>query len=151
MTTYFTADLHLGTRQEYGTIEEHDAIIIDNINRLVARNDRLIILGDFKHPAKYRCSINCHRVFFALGTYARLPGILVKLAQGEVWCSHSPYCYCPVDNYGGYHAYGNAYQSRELATTGPRRSMDVGVDNAKFLFGSRRPISEGEFFATCQT
>ena len=171
MVTYFTADLHLGcnnlrkhTRPEYGTIEEHDDTIIANINRQVARNDRLIILGDFclKKPGKYRYRINCRQVFFILGNHDKEAqiravfggnvwlGKLVKLPRGEGWCSHYPHCYWPESHHGSFHCHGHTHhnQAHEAAMDllGPRRSMDVGVDSAKALFGSHRPITEDELF-----
>lgn len=54
MTIYFTSDLHLGhddvlafAQRPWGSIEEHDVAIIDNINDTVGDGDALYILGDF--------------------------------------------------------------------------------------------------------
>ena len=51
--TYITSDLHLGHNQPFvyeprgfSSIEEHDAAIIENINKVVGENDTLYILGD---------------------------------------------------------------------------------------------------------
>jgi len=56
MSTYFISDLHLGHKQilEFAgnfrtwatTVEEHDEVLIDRINSVVTKRDKLFILGD---------------------------------------------------------------------------------------------------------
>lgn len=172
MKTWFTSDLHLGceglvkaTRPEFSSVEEHDDALIDNINRMVDRDDRLVILGDFcfKKPGKYRPRIRCRNIFFILGnhdnehkTRAVFGGNvwtakMVKLKGGHVWCSHYPHCYWDRSHYGTYHAYGHLHYNigheHDMYCAFPqRRSMDVGVDAAIAILGEYRPFLEDEFF-----
>lgn len=55
MTTFLTSDLHFGHRnilhigkgRPFKTIEEHDQVLIDNWNSVVASGDLVYVLGDF--------------------------------------------------------------------------------------------------------
>lgn len=54
MALFFTSDLHLGheaiiemTARPFASVEEMNAVLIDNINETVSANDTLFILGDF--------------------------------------------------------------------------------------------------------
>jgi len=172
MTTFFTSDLHFGcdglieaTRPEFGSTEQHDDTLIDSINRVVGRNDRLVILGDFcyKKPGKYRQRLVCRHHFFILGNHDKEKQTravfggnvwlakMVKLKGGMVWCSHYPHCYWPQSHYGAYHAYGHLHNNTNheedmRMAAWDRRAMDVGVDHARLVLGEYRPFSEDEFF-----
>lgn len=61
MAVYFIADTHFGHsniiryRDQFSSIEEHDAAIMDNILSVVGKRDSLYILGDaFVGPSSYR-------------------------------------------------------------------------------------------------
>lgn len=61
MRTFFISDLHFGhknllkfERTEFATIEEHDAFLIEQINKIVKLTDTLYILGDIGNPEKIR-------------------------------------------------------------------------------------------------
>ena len=172
MKTFFTADLHFGcdhlrkhTRSEYRTIEDHDEAILQNLNEVVMRRDRLVILGDFcfTKPGRYRPRIKCAHIFFILGNHDKplqtrnvfggnvWDTKVISLERGHVFCSHYPHCYWPQSHYGFHHAYGhlhwNAEHEERMNLAFPeRRSMDVGLDNAKRILGEHKPFSEDLFF-----
>lgn len=162
---WFTADLHFGctklvenTRPEFATIEEHDTYILTQINSSVGRKDRLIICGDFcrNNPQKYRQRIKCKNVWLILGNHDKpswgkhfsecFLGRMIKLTHGfEVWASHYPHAYYSKSHYGAGHVYGHCHSQREdtLDAIWPeRRSIDIGVDNARKLLGDYRPFDE---------
>jgi calcineurin-like phosphoesterase family protein len=170
MKTFFTSDLHFGcenlrkaTRSEYATIEEHDAAILDGINRTVDRRDRLILLGDLclKKPGRYRQHIRCRHIVYLLGNHCKEAQIRAvfggqvyqqKIIKGEYerfFCNHYPVSYWDRCHYSVPAVYGHLHDNLEKeaimdkAFPG-RRSMDVGVDAAKRLLGGHRPFSEAE-------
>jgi calcineurin-like phosphoesterase family protein len=167
MTTFFTADMHLGcdkliehTRPRFLSMEHHDNHLIDGLNWKVGRNDTLVIVGDFckEKPGKYKERIICKNVFFILGNHDQEAKILrvfggnvwrrkiVKVGQDRVVCDHHPSCYWDRSHYGVYHAYGHLHYNAEreaamdLGFPG-RRSMDVGVDAAFHHLGDYVPFS----------
>lgn len=169
---WLTSDQHFGcaklvshTRKVFSSIEEHDAVVMDTLNKYVQKNDTLVIIGDFckEKPGRYRSLIQCKNIFYVLGNHDREPKIravfggnvwtqrMVKLSTGDrVLCAHHPQCYWDRSHYGVYHAYGHLHwnMEREAAMNRGfpgRRSHDVGVDMAYSLFGEYRPISEPEF------
>ena len=172
MKTFFTADLHFGcdhlrehTRAEYRTIEDHDEAILQNLNEVVMRRDRLVILGDFclEKPGRYRPRIKCAHIFFILGNHDKpqktrnvfggnvWEGRTVKCDRGNVFCSHYPHAYWDDSHYGVCHAYGHLHYNQDhedrMDLAFPeRRSMDVGIDNAKRILGEHRAFTEDEFF-----
>ena len=169
---YFTADLHFGcaklvdaTRPGFLDVEEHDNELVYQINSMVGRNDRLVIVGDFCHskPGRYRPRITCRHIDFILGNHdseAKIRNVfggnvwqqrMIKLTTGDkVWCSHYPTCFWDMCHWGAYHAYGHIHYNpirESMMDRGMpgRRSMDVSVDAAKRLLGDWRPFSEIEF------
>lgn len=178
MKTFFTADLHFecprlveNTRLAWTTVEDHDQLLIDNINEDVGRSDRLMILGDFCGPKasaeKWRQKIVCRNIWIILGNHDKRgkmerafgngrvrDTMLLKLGTQEdrrlVWCSHYPHCHWPHSHYGSYHIYGHTHSQKEdeLNHMMPdRRSMDVGVDNIWQMSGDARVIQDCELFA----
>jgi len=169
---WFLSDPHFGcaklvenTRTEFGNVDEHDNYLLMMINGMVKDNDTLVIIGDFckEKPGRYRPKLKCKNIFFVLGNHDKECKIkavfggnvwtrrMVKLSGGQkVLCDHHPACFWDGCHNGTYHAYGHIHNSEEreammdLGMPG-RRSMDVGVDMAKRLFGAYRPISELEF------
>jgi calcineurin-like phosphoesterase family protein len=169
---YFTSDTHFGcdklvenTRPQFTDCKQHDDHLIDMINSTVDRNDTLVIVGDFckEKPGLYRPRIRCRHIQFILGNHDKEKKIravfggnvwqqrMVKVGDQRVWCSHFPTCYWDRSHYGVAHAYGHLHYNREREQAMDkgmpgRRSMDVGVDAAKTLFGEYKPISSGLFF-----
>lgn len=84
MRIFATADTHFGEpkilgvghRYQFHDIGEHDDHLISQINTYVAREDRLIVVGDFGHE-KYRHRINCKEVILIRGNHdAKIPKCL---------------------------------------------------------------------------
>lgn len=171
MNKYFTADPHFGhTRilellgRPFKTIEEHDEHLLNNINKIVpAKGSILYMLGDFtfKDYEKYRKRIRCEDVRFIIGNHdpERFEGVwphAIEIRFGDAnhaWLAHYPHYTWPRSHYGSYHFYGHCHTMREytLDTMFPdRRSMDVGVDAAKFLLGEFQPFSEGQLLSILQ-
>lgn len=118
MNIYITSDLHFGHQQSFlyeprgfSNIEEHDKIIIANINETVEENDTLYILGDLMlNDTTYgmEClkQIKCQNIHIILGNhdsnarielYKTLPNIstinyatLLKYKKWNFMLSHYP-------------------------------------------------------------
>lgn len=170
MRTYFTADLHFNCpglveqTRPWTTVEDHDQYLLDCINEVVGRRDRLIILGDLckGRPFKWRQKIVCTNIWFVLGNHDNRnqtancfgadrtrDSLMVKLSpECRVFCSHYPHAHWPSSHHGVCHAYGHVhgYKEEQLNEFYPeRRSIDVGVDNAANYYGKPWPFSQ-EFF-----
>jgi calcineurin-like phosphoesterase family protein len=170
MTTFFTADLHLDhenilkiTDRPFTSVLDHDEHVLENINRLVGRTDRLFVLGDvaWHSIGNHIDRIVCKDIHLVWGNHDRANfGKKFKTAEDvaeikigakpnehKVWLSHYAHAYWPCSHRGSFHLYGHTHRQREetLDTLFPgRRSMDVGVDNARHLLGEMRPFSEHE-------
>lgn len=166
MKTYFTADTHLAhegilgiTARKFSSIEAHNDVILENLNRTVGEHDRLFVLGDFCWRAEesWVAKIRCKNLHLIYGNHdkAKLGRLFktaedvceLKLQDHKIFLSHYPHAFWPSSHYGALHLYGHVHSTREetLDAAFPgRRSMDVGVDNAKLLLGIHRPFSEDE-------
>lgn len=174
MTTWLTSDWHLRHKKildvarrgrEFSCIEDHDAYIIDQTNKYVTKQDRLIVLGDVTGDKQWREGLpllnklvcrNRHLVignhdvnevkkYFA--TVQQLWDITVGPDKLRLFLAHYPLCYWPASHYGSMHAYGHMHDQREKtldACFPGRRSTDVGLDTARRLLGEMRPFSEHE-------
>lgn len=165
MITHFTADLHLEHEgiikmacRPFRDIDAHNRYMISQINKYVSQNHRLIIAGDLAWRGwnDWRPRINCKNVHIVWGNHDRpnfaktattaADHALVKISLDvDVFVSHYPNAYWPKSHYGSYHVYGHVHADREatldVAFPG-RRSIDVGLDNARRLLGKYRPFSE---------
>lgn len=148
----------------FSSIDEHDEVIIENINRRVNRGDTLKILGDvsfYKHPRTVRQKLICKNIEVCVGNHDRRRQLEEAFGKGRVYdirvtkfsskekviLCHYPILYYPSSHYNAYHLYGHLHSVREnyIDRLFPeRRSMDVGVDNYFRLFGEYKPFSEDE-------
>jgi calcineurin-like phosphoesterase family protein len=166
MKTYFTADLHLQhegvlgmSGRRFDSIEAHDDHLIGQINATVQWNDRLFLLGDvcWRQFDSYAKKIRCTNLHLVMGNHDRASFAknvktcqdvdLIQVQGHKIYLSHYPSAYWPASHYGSLHLYGHMHRQREAtldAAFPGRRSMDVGVDNAKHLLGEYRPFSEDE-------
>lgn len=107
MSTWFTSDLHLGHTLMVGTrcfknMAEHDWTLIENINKLVSKHDKLFILGDlaFTTDALKNVSIiRCRNIELILGNHDKFPihkylDVVQKVhgfrSYKGFWLSHCP-------------------------------------------------------------
>lgn len=166
MNTFITSDTHFShdgvlqmSARPFASIEEHDDVLLDAINRTVGPDDRLYHLGDFawSGEASLFARIKCRNIHLIVGNHDRGRAIklfktvadtsIVKLGEHKVFLSHYPHAYWPASHYGSLHLYGHQHGQREAtldACFPGRRSMDVGVDEAKRLLGEYRPFNQGE-------
>jgi calcineurin-like phosphoesterase family protein len=169
---YFTADTHFGhtailkhckpRKRVFGNLADMDEAIIDNINRVVGRNDTLYHIGDFCWQASraghYRQRINCRKIHVVRGNHdsSSLRKHVSSLEQ-EVFIKkyklhlhHMPVISWQWLHYGGIHLYGHCHGTMEdqLNSIWPKRkAMDVGIDAIQKLTGQWRPISLDEVFS----
>lgn len=163
---WFTADTHFNhekileiTGRKFGSVDEHDEALIENINRCVQPTDLLYIVGDFCwHGGEQILKrIRCQNKYLILGNHDRAKDakqfkavedtLVVKACNYDIFLSHYPHAYWPSSHRGGLHVYGHVHSEREetLDTVFPgRRSMDVGIDNAFLLLGEYRPFMDQE-------
>ena len=105
---FVISDTHFGHKsfiecgmRPFKSIEEHDDTIINNINSLVHKQDKLWILGDFslKGNKEYLKSIvdriNCKRLYMVLGNHDQRQGDWFKRYNeiGFEWVSKYPVIY----------------------------------------------------------
>lgn len=146
--------------RDFPTLEKHDDLLINNINKYVKQDDVLYHCGDFsfnghENVKKFRERINCKEVHLILGNH-------------DEWLEH-PECeyrdlFASVDYYkeltthgkkfilshysmrvwkgshkGFYHCFGHSHSSLEHLPNG--KSMDVGIDNSYKIFKEYRPFN----------
>lgn len=139
---------------------------IDNINKVVDKNDILFHLGDFTFAPKhsyydtalyFRNKINCKTVYNIWGNHDHeeirhlfnncwdLKEIYIE-NQSYVLCH-----YCMLiwnkSHYGAIHLYGHSHSTLEdfaEKVMPGRKSIDVGTDNAYKVLGEYRPFSHVE-------
>lgn len=147
-TDWFTADLHLyhnnimkHCRRPFPTVEEHDEVIIENINNVVKPSDNLFMLGDlaFKNAEELLCRINGNKII-VLGNHdnakvlqkyrveAKIQQIKdihwFKRKDIHIWLSHYPHRSWKNCFHGSWHLYGHTHGSVEDYGF----STDIGVD-----------------------
>jgi len=97
---WFISDCHFGHEnvikycsRPFASIDEMDAAIIDNINKLVKKDDILYDLGDFcfgKHRTKmYADQIRCRNHVLILGNHD-YKNTSLYVGQGFAWVSRLP-------------------------------------------------------------
>jgi len=170
MKTFFIADCHFDHAKFYDppltrpfTMDEWNEMLLDRINSMVTRADRLFILGDFawKRPGYWRQQIRCRHVTLIIGNHDKVGKCrnvfggamydtrVVKKVCGtaRVFLSHYPHAYWPASHYGSLHLYGHCHNQREAcldAIWPERRSMDASLDTAFQLTGEWRPFEDTE-------
>lgn len=171
MKTHFLADPHFDhdklmdiTARPFPNVQEWNSLLLDNINRSVERNDRLIIVGDFgfsKRIGFFRQQIQCRHVELILGNHDQeskcrnvFGGSIwrqrtIKFFDTKLYISHYPHAYWDGSHKNWMHVYGHTHNQREvyLDEIWPeRRSMDVSPDTAFSLFGEWRPFADFEIY-----
>ena len=142
--------------------EMMDNTLIENINKMVGKDDILWHLGDFAFGPKktyhdvckkYRERINCNNVYLIWGNHDRreiadLFTNTYDLYELQHQCQRITLCHYAMavwnkSHRGAWHLYGHSHSTIEpwIKEHMPnRRSFDVGVDNVAKLVGEYRPL-----------
>lgn len=166
---WFSSDLHIshkrilefGRGQHFASLEEHDEILIGNIQTCVQPDDTLYLLGDIlmgeaKGNAKRWLDLIPGQVRFVQGNHdhgASLQamydqpnwvscGLAEWLPKKRIFMCHYPLEVWPEMKRGGIHLHGHSHNN--LNTKPGHRRLDVGVDSARALLGAYRPFSWSE-------
>lgn len=140
MSNYYIGDLHLGhlnamtkfDKRPFETLDEQDATIISNINKVVTPQDNLYFVGDFswydaRKTAELLEQINCKNKFLCKGNHDRFAkdGKCKKLFQGiydfkqiedngrQVFLCHFPVMMFPGEHRGMIHLYAHVHNTPE--------------------------------------
>lgn len=143
MAKYYIGDCHFGHQnalkydvrengRTFSSIEEHDKLIIDNINKVVTPQDSLYFLGDIswykpQETAELIEQINCKGCYLVLGNHDRWAkdGRCKKLFHGiydikqledegnQVVISHYPQMMWEGHHRGVIHLYAHLHNSKE--------------------------------------
>ena len=171
MKTHLLADPHFDhdklmdiTCRPFPNIEEWNGLLLENINKQVARSDRLIIVGDFgfsKRIGYFKQKIVCRHVELILGNHdqeSKCRNVfggsiwqqrVIKFFDTKLYISHYPHAYWDGSHKGWMHVYGHVHNQREAtldAIWPERRSMDVSPDTAFERFGEWRPFADHEIY-----
>lgn len=159
MKVFFTSDTHLGhanimkyCNRPFTSVDEMDKTIIDNINKVVGRDDTLFHLGDFSfrggRPINYRRRIHCQNIVLILGNHDPrqrdgTPEDYLYDCFSQIWNLYTfkghhngekieiVLCHYAMrvwdkSHHGAYHLYGHSHHT--LPDDPTARSLDVGVD-----------------------
>lgn len=149
---WFTADEHYGHERilvycgrPYSTVEEMDAALIINHNKVVKDNDMVIHAGDFclrKEPQKYIKELKGKHVFLKGSHDKWLPKgdyIWEKMIEDvQVVVSHYAMRTWRKSHYNSWQLYGHSHGRLEPIG----KQHDVGVDNNGFYPVSFEQIKE---------
>ena len=147
MIVWFTADLHLGhaniikyCKRPCEDVDEMDALILDGINKLVRKDDRLYVLGDFSLQGldvirDYRKRVVCKDVVCLRGNHDHrkahtvlgdMPDLKTIKVEGQkiVLCHYAMKKWL-ASHHGVWHLFGHSHGT--LPDPEPW-SMDVGWD-----------------------
>lgn len=143
MSNYYIGDLHFfheniikhdfnNGGRKFNSIEEHDNLIIENINKVVTPQDNLYFLGDIswgniEQTIEMLKRINCKNLFACKGNHDRTlkDGRVKKMFQGiyeikqiedngrQIIMSHFPQMMWTGQHRGVYHIYGHLHNSQE--------------------------------------
>lgn len=140
---YYISDTHFGHEniirhdanngcRQFSSIEEHDNLIIDNINKVITPQDNLYFLGDIswlnpEQTIEILKRINCKNLFAVKGNHDRAlkDGRVKKMFQGvydykviadgdkTVVMSHYPIMFYQSQHRGSVMLYGHVHNTRE--------------------------------------
>mgnify|MGYP000510535724 CR=1 FL=1 len=146
---FYFADMHLGhanalkfDNRPFKSLEEQDKVILDNINRTVARGNDLYFIGDaFWYSPDKVCKmldeIECKNIFLVTGNHDRwiknpecrkkLSGVydLKRITDNGriVILCHYPLAVWDQSHRGSYHVYGHVH--RNLAEDGMTDTHEI--------------------------
>ena len=145
------------------SVETMDEAIISNLNKIVGKDDILWHLGDFCFGPKnhyyqvaknYRDRIKCRTVNFVFGNHdhRNIRDLFnesydlfeTNINNQKVVLCHYAMAVWDKSHRGSWQLYGHSHSNLEewMGKIMPgRRSIDVGIDNAKKVLGDYRPFS----------
>lgn len=150
------------------SVEEHDAWVRDLLNGTASAKDTLVLLGDhaFARNAveqagilrEFLKSLVCKNVIFINGNHdfpeaiqclGRVSYDYKMLAWHgmKLFCCHYPMMTWPDSHHGSICCYGHThavFEDRFDELMPERRSLDVGLDNARWELGEYRPFEADE-------
>lgn len=159
---WFTADMHFGHKniikycnRPFDTVEQMDAVLIDNWNRRVAPDDHVYVVGDFTFN-RNRVPAYLERLLgkktLIVGNHDKDPD--VSLGWHDVKSYHEMYhhnkfivlCHYAMrvwnkSHHGSYMLYGHSHGG----LPGNGNSLDVGVDCWDYS-----PVSFSEIMKKCE-
>jgi len=149
-----------GWRPSDETVANMDTTIINLINKHVEEKDTLWHLGDFCFPSsrkkaqEFRNKIKCKTVNFIWGNHDQktiqsafnnnYERYRLKYEDHQIILSHYAQAVWQNSHHGAWMLYGHSHSTAEewLDRVMPgRKSIDVGIDNAKIVLGEYRPFS----------
>lgn len=159
---FWIADTHFGHKailkhcpkrlEVFGDLRTMNEVFIDNINKVVGRNDTLRHLGDFCWQASkaghYRQRINCRKIHVIRGNHdSSSLKIHVSSFEHMVFMKNPKMhlCHYPLESWGamyhdGIHVHGHCHGRLDQV----KNRIDVGIDSIFKLIDEWRPISTSE-------
>jgi len=146
---WFTSDTHFGhtniikfCKRPFNNVDDMDATIIKNWNRLINPKDTVYHLGDFcfrsKGPEFYRKQLNgnIHLIWgnhdrrsqYNQFFYEKTSQITIKIDNISITLNHFSMRVWPKSHFNSFHLYGHSHGT--LPSIG--KSLDVGVDSHNF-------------------
>ncbi len=145
--------------RDFDSVQEMNQEILKNINKYVKWDDTLYFLGDFcfgghKNTPGYRDQINCQTIHVVRGNhdgkidsykdkFTSIQDVLTLDIDGKgnpkrtIFMSHYAHRVWLGSHKGVIHLYAHSHNS--IPDHG--KSMDVGIDVAKWLTGEYKPFS----------
>lgn len=145
--------------RDFDSVQEMNEEIIKTLNKYVKWDDELYFLGDFcfgghKNTPAYRDRISCKTIHVVRGNhdgkidlykdkFTSIQDVLTLDLDGKgnpkktIFMSHYAHRIWLGSHKGVIHLYGHSHNS--ISDYG--RSMDVGIDVAKWLTGEYKPFS----------
>lgn len=155
--------------RDFDSVEEMNQEIIKTINKYVKWDDELYFLGDFcfgghKNTPNYRDQINCQTIHVIRGNhdgkidlykdkFTSIQDVLTLDIDGKgnpkrtIFMSHYAHRIWLGSHKGVIHLYGHSHNS--IPDFG--KSMDIGMDVAKWLTGEYKPFSLDEILKIMDT
>lgn len=161
---YFSSDLHLNHeavikfgRKFDNIVHMNDHIVVET-NRLVRKNDLLVILGDImmgeKNYTQLLESLNCDNIIILFGNHCNRGKLYSTLSECDkliyvgdylelsvdgqyICCSHFPQFNWNWQDEGSFHLHGHLHADENLVVKEIHKykSMDVGIDSYYKMFG----------------
>ena len=140
MSTFFTSDLHLGQSRiiedrKFSCIDEHDWKLVENINEMVNKRDKLFILGDLAFSPKglnWASQIACQNIELILGNHDMYQ--IKKYHQAGILKIH------------GFRGYRNKWLSHCPMHPNEIRKKDGNIHGHIHKFGDTPDITDPRYY-----